>query len=87
MSYSYDNSLLKLKCAVKREPVLYSYVTLNTSSKTIPCLCANTVFLRSDAAATIFSLHVLVQLLFNGGCYSSVAFISIESPQTSTTAG
>ena len=27
----------------------------------------NTVFLRSDAAAIIFSLHVLVQLLFEGG--------------------
>ena len=30
---------------------------------------ANTVFLRSDTAATILSLFVLVRLLFEGGVY------------------
>jgi len=33
------------------------------------------IFLRSDAVATIFSLFVLVRLLFEGGYYSRAAFI------------
>ena len=47
-----------------------------------------TVFLRSDAAATIVfaarfcAATILGRLLFEDGYYSRVAFISLESPQT-----
>ena len=34
-----------------------------------------TIFLRSDIMATIFSLHILVWLLFEGGYYSKAATI------------
>ena len=33
------------------------------------CVVETTIFLRSDAAATIFSQHVSVRLLFEGGVY------------------
>ena len=36
------------------------------------------VFLWSDAMATIFPLHVLVRLLFQGNYYSSAVFISFN---------
>ena len=36
------------------------------------------IFFQSDAEATKFSLHVFVQLLFEGGCYSRAEFISLK---------
>ena len=45
----------------------------------------NTVFLQSDA--TFYFTARFVQLLFKGVYYSRVAFISLESPETSTMAG
>ena len=47
----------------------------------------HTVFLQSDATATIYFAARFVRLLFEGGYYSRVAFISLESLETSTTAG
>ena len=46
----------------------------------------STVFLQSDAAATIFSLFVLVRLLFEGGYYLRVAFILLGSWRIAMTA-
>ena len=45
----------------------------------------STVFLRSDAAATIYFAGRFVRLLFEGSYYSRAAFISLESPEKSTT--
>ena len=44
----------------------------------------DTIFLRSDAAATVYFTARFVRLLFEGGYYSRAAFISLESPETST---
>ena len=45
----------------------------------------STVFLQSDAVATIYFAGRFVWLLLEGGYYSRAAFISLESPETSTT--
>ena len=45
-----------------------------------------TIFLRSDAAATIYFAAHFVRLLFEGGYYSRAASISLESLETSTKA-
>ena len=45
-----------------------------------------TIFLRSDTAATIFSLPVFVQLLFKDSQYATAAFIPLESLWISPTA-
>ena len=46
-----------------------------------------TVFLRSDAAATIFfALFVIIRLLLEGDYYLRLAFISLGSRQIATTA-
>ena len=45
------------------------------------------VFLQSDAVVSIFFAAHLVRLLFKGGYYSRVVFISLESPQASPMAG
>ena len=47
----------------------------------------HTVFLQSDATASVYFAACFVQLLFKGGYYLWVAFISLESLETSTTAG
>ena len=41
----------------------------------------HTVFLRSDATATVYFAAGFVQLLFEGS-YLRVAFIFLESPET-----
>ena len=46
----------------------------------------HTVFLRSDATATVYFAAGFVRLLFEGS-YLRVAFIFLESPETSTMAG
>ena len=46
-----------------------------------------TVFLQSDAVPTIFSAACFCEATFESGYYSRVTFISLESLQTSTTAG
>ena len=48
--------------------------------------CMHTVFLQSDTVATIYFAAHFVWLLFKGGYYSRVAFISLETLETSTTA-
>ena len=44
-------------------------------------------FLQSDVTATFFSPLAFVWLLFEDSYYSRVAFVCLESPQTSMTAG
>ena len=50
--------------------------------KMLPC----TIFLRSDAVATIYFAARFVRLLFEGGYYLRATFISLESSETSTMA-
>ena len=55
------------------------------------CVSANNFeipyFFNQTPRLLFISLLVFVRLLFEGGYYSRAAFISLESPETSSTAG
>ena len=80
-------SKLVLVCLVKPyNPI--SFINIQgVGSVTIAFTSCHSVY-RSDAVATIsFAARFCAAILFEGGYYSRAAFISLESPQTSTTAG
>ena len=58
-----------------------------TAHDGLSTLYSHTVFLRSDAMATVFFffflLFVFARLLFEDCYYSRAVFISLENPQTS----